>query len=147
MRHNPFWIIFISLIILSVLGYTTYMVVEVWQYMRLNRQTAAQNIEWSIIASSEDAFIPLARYSFIVDGKIYEGQTQWQETYLNRWTAQEAIGRLTQSPPPVWFDSSSPKISSLQKIFPFKASFYALLLWILGIYFLGLGYYVNQRFL
>lgn len=147
MQRNPFWIFFISVILLGTLGYTTYTLIKVWQYQRLDQQTQAQNIQWSIIPESDEAFIPFAHYSFVIDGKNYEGQTRWQEAYLNQWAAQEAIARLQQTPPRVWFDASTPEISSLQKNFPFKASFYTALLWVLGIYFLGLGYYVNRRLL
>jgi hypothetical protein len=147
MSRQPFWILFMSVIILGVLGYTAHTLIKVWRYMRLDKQTEAQNIQWSVVSSSEDAFIPFANYSFTIDSKSYHGQTRWQEVYLNQWTAQEAIARLERSPPPVWFDSASPEVSSLQKHFPLKESIYSILLWLLGIYFLGLGYYVNRRFL
>jgi hypothetical protein len=143
MRRNLFWILFISVIFLGVLGYTTHTLIKVWQYMRLDQQTQAQDIRWSILSSNEEAFVPFANYSFIVQDKSYQGQTRWQETYLNQWTAQEAIMRLEHAPPLVWYDSSSPEISSLQKKFPLKESIYTLMLLILGVYFIGLGYYVN----
>jgi hypothetical protein len=136
----------IALILLGVLGYTTYTLMKVWQYMRLDQQTKAQNIEWTITSLSEEAYIPVAHYSFNANGQSYQGQTRWQESYLNPWTAQEAITRLEQSPPLVWFDSSSPEISALQKFFPLKESIYSSLLWLLAIYFIALGYYVNKRF-
>lgn len=147
MHRNPLWIFLLSLIILGGLGYTTYTLVKVWQYLRLDQHVDAQNIQWSVLSLNEEAFVPLANYSFVVRNQSYQGQTRWQEVYLNSWTAQEAIMRLKKSPPPVWFDSSSPEISSLQKLFPLKESLYSLLLWILSLYFLGLGYYVKQRFL
>lgn len=145
MQRNPIWILFISVIILLVVGYTGYAFVEIWKYIRLDRRVEAQEIHWSVISLSDDAFIPFAQYSFKANDKNYRGQAEWQETYLNEWAAHEAVGRLEQSPPQVWFDSKDPDISALQKNFPFKISFYALLLWILGIYFVGLGYYVNKR--
>lgn len=147
MQRNPFWILFITLILMGTVGYTTYALIKVWHYIRLDSHTETQNISWSMISSNEDAFVLFAHYSFIKDGKIYHGQTRWQEAYLNQWAAKEAIARLKQSPPAVWFNSSSAEISSLQKLFPLKESIYAGLLWSLGIYFLGLGYYVNRRFL
>lgn len=147
MARNSFYTLFISLIILGVLGYTTHTLIKVWQYIRLDQQTEIQHIQWSILPANDESFIPFANYFFNVHGQNYQGQTHWQESYLNQWAAQEAIGRLEKTPPSVWFDSSAPENSSLQKPFPFKESFYSLLLWILGIYFVGLGYYVNRRFL
>ena len=144
MHRNPLWLVFISIVILAGMGYTAYAVVKVWQYVRLDTKTISQEIQWTIVSLKEDAFIPLAHYFFNVDGKNYKGQTRWQEIYLNEWTAREAVSRLKQSPPPVWFDSSSPEISSLQKIFPIKECIYTALLWMLGSYFFFLGYYVTH---
>jgi hypothetical protein len=146
MYRNPFWMLFLSLVLIGILGYTGCTLVKVWRYVRLDRQTAVHEIQWSVLALSDEAFVPLASYSFLVQGKNYQGETRWNETYLNQWTAQEAITRLQQSPPQVWYDSSDPEISSLQKHFPIKQSLYAALLWLLGLYFIGLGYYVNRRF-
>lgn len=147
MSRNPFWILFITFVILGVLGYTTHTFIKIWQYMRLDQQTETQYTQWSIRPVSDESFIPFATYSFHIYDKTYQGQTLWQKSYLNQWSAREAIDRLEKNPPLVWFDSSNPEISSLQKLFPLKESLYSLLLWILGIYFLGLGYYVNRRFL
>lgn len=147
MQRNPFWILFMGLIILGVLGYSTYTMIKVWHYVRFNQETVADKIQWTIIEVNEESFVPFAHYSFRVEGQPYDGQTRWADSYLNQWTAQEAIARLEKHPPSVWFNSSDPTISSLQKIFPIKESLYSLILWILGIYFLGLGYYVNRRFL
>lgn len=145
MHRNPYWMLFMILFLLGILGYSTYAFYEVWQYMRLDKQVKAQSIQWSIITASDEAYIPNASYSFKMGGKDYKNYTRLNETYLNEWAAQEAIDRLKQAPPLVWFDSSSPDISTLQKNFPLKASLYAILLWMLGLYFAGLGYYVNRR--
>ncbi len=145
MHRNPLWIFFLSLMMLSIAVYSIRTSYQLWQYLRLDKQISAQHIQWSVAALSDEEFAPLARYQFNLKGTIYEGETLWKETYLNQSTAQEAILRLSSSSPSIWYDSSSPYLSSLQKNFPFKESIYTLLLWILGLYFLGLGYYTNQR--
>lgn len=147
MKRSPFWIVFLSLFMITVFGYTTHTLIKTWQYMRLNEQIVAQNIQWTVISQNDESFIPLAHYSFSVQGKKYEGQTRWQESYLNQWAAEEAIVRLKKNPPLVWISSSSPENSSLQKEFPVKESLYSILLWMLAIYFFGLGYYLNRRYL
>lgn len=145
MHRNPFWIVFLGLLMLGILGYTARTGFSVWQYLRLDKETSAQEIQWAVAAFSDEKFVPFARYRFHAYGKSYEGQTIWGESYLNQSTAQEAIIHLSKSPPPVLFNASMPEISSLQKHFPLKALIYTLILWILGIYFSGLGYYVKQR--
>ena len=39
-------------------------------------------------------FFLFAQYQFEVQGKTYQGETQWDQAFLNEWTAKEAIGRL-----------------------------------------------------
>jgi hypothetical protein len=146
MHRNPFWILFLSLLVLGIGGFSVRTGCHLWHYLRLDKQIPAQNIQWSVVSLSDEEFVPFARYYFNVKGISYQGQTLWQETYLNAWTAQETIARLSASPPLVWFYAPNPEISSLQKHFPLKESLYTLLLWFLGLYFLGLGYYVKLRF-
>lgn len=144
MRRNPLWLLFLAIIGLGTLGYTGYAGFKVWNYSRLDRQTAVQDIHWTVTMHSDEAFIPHARYHFTVKGKIYEGQTLWKETYLNEWTAQEAIKRI-QEPITVWYDESSPEHSTLEKVFPFKESFSAVSLWIICLYFVCLDTYVRFK--
>lgn len=147
MHRNPFWILFLCFIIIGILGYTLRTSYHLWQYIRLNKQTSTQEIQWAIDSLSDEEFAPFARYQFSVKGKNFQGQTLWNEIYLNPSTAHEAILRLSKkSPQFVWFDSSNPQISTLQKLFPLKESIYTTLLWILGFYFIGLGFYTKQRF-
>lgn len=146
MYRHPFWILFLCLIMICVLGYTGYTLIKVWQYLRLDRQTAAQTIQWNVLAINDEAYVPIASYSFIVNGKSYRSETQLEETYLNAWTAQEAIERLEYASPLIWYVSYNPEISSLQKHFPLKQSVYTGFLLILALYFIGMGYYIKRRF-
>jgi hypothetical protein len=146
MHRNPFWLLFLSMLGVVILGFTIRNSLVLWQYLSLDRQISAQSIQWSVSSLSDEEFVPFARYHYHVKGKHYHGQTLWQANYLNEWSAQEAINRLLLSPPPVLFNSSKPEISSLQNNFPLKESLSTILLWMLGFYFLGLGLYVNKRF-
>lgn len=145
MYSNLYWRLFLGLMIIVIIGYTGYASVKVWHYIRLDQQTAPQTMEWSVTTLNDDAFVPHATYQFRTKGKIYEGQDLWPITYLNEWAAQEAIEKIKQTPQTIWFDSDSPTYSALQRSFPFKASIYTIILWLLGLYFLGLGYYVKYR--
>jgi len=146
MFRKPVLSLFIALIILGVSSYTVYTLIKVWDYTRLSHHAQVQNIQWSITSLSDNSFVLLADYSFRLKGGSYQGKTRWQEEYLNQWAAEEAVTRLEKTALSVWYDPSSPERSSLQKLFPLKSSLYTALLWALGIYFLGLAYYVNRRF-
>ncbi len=145
MHSNPYWLIFLGLIFLCIASYSLLTAIKLWEYFRLDQTTTPQGIQWSVAALGEEAFAPQAHYSYRVKGNEYQGETLLKETYLNAWAAQEAISRLPHSSRTVWFDSSSPGISSLQKNFPLKGALSTLFLWILGIYFAFLGYYVKLR--
>lgn len=144
MHYNLFWIFFLAFIAVLIMIYSIFAGIQIYRYLQLNEQISAKEIQWSVISQNSEKYVPFARYQFIVNGTSYQGQTLWQEYYLNEWTAKEAIKRLS-SPSLVWYDSSNPDVSSLQKYFPLKDSIYAILLWLLGFYFLGLGYYVKHR--
>ena len=145
MYRNPFWILFLSVMVIGTVIYTGFTVYDLWHYMRLDKHIQAQDIQWSVLALSDDRFIPVARYQFILQGKYFQGETRWQANYLNEWTAKEAVARLKPSPPLVWYDGANPNISTLEKLLPQKQCLYTVSLWILSLYFFGLGYYVNGR--
>lgn len=145
MHRNPIWITFLSLIFVATIVYTAIAGYDLWQFLRLNRQTQAKSIQWSVLSLDDDRFVPFARYQYEIGGTGYQGETRWQEGYLNEWAAREAIGRLKNDPPSVWYAGSNPTISSLQKLFPVKESIYTALLWSLVLYFIALGYRVTRQ--
>lgn len=141
LHRNLYWILFLALVALCAVGYTAYALYYLYQYDRLDRSVNPSSIQWSTFKAAEDAFVPQARYTFTFEGKTYQGETRWQEAYLNPWAAEEAIDRLKQETLPVWLDSSSPSISTLQKEFPLKMCLYAFMLWALFVYLLFLDRY------
>lgn len=144
MHRNPFWIAFLSLIGLCAMGYTLYAGMQLYHYIRLADRLIPQQVEWSIAKLGEDAFAPEARYQFSLEGKTYQGQTIWHTRYLNAWAANEAAEKLKQHTLPVWFDASSPQVSTMDRHFPLKATLYLIMLWGLLLYFIGLGRYVMR---
>lgn len=145
MHRNPYWLVFLAMIALGTIGYSGYSLFTVWQYLKLDKQTEILNIQWSVAAVSDDVFIPQASYHYAVKGKNYSGQSLLKESYLNEWTAKEAIDRFSKEPLRIWYDASSPEYSSLEKEFPYKQSFSMVSLWIICLYFVCLNAYVKQR--
>lgn len=144
MHQNSYWLVFLSLIALSILGYTIWTGIQLYEYYRLSIQVPITAIKWTVKGLSEEEFAPQAHYQFIFEGKSYQGQTTWQEHYLNPWAAEEAIGRLTKEQKNVWIDPHHLNVSTLQKKFPFKQCISMVILWLLLIYFIGLGRYVKN---
>lgn len=136
---------FLSLLFLGILFYSGRTAYHVWQYVRLDKQIKAEKIQWSVLSLGDEEFVPHGTYEFKAAGKSYQGETRWRDPYLNEWAAQEAVKNFIRSPPLVWYDAGSPEFSSLEKHFPVKEGVYTFILWILGLYFAGLGYYVQRR--
>lgn len=145
MHQNRWWIAFVILLVFGIGIYTVDTAFAVWHYLRLNQQVKAEAIEWSVLSKSDEEFHPIGKYRFTVEAKEYRGETIFQKGYLNDWAAKEAIGRLMQSPPSVLYQERDPTYSSLENDFPIKKTIYTLFLWILALYFLGLGTYVKKQ--
>ena len=137
--RNPFWIFFLGLVAFCTLAYTSYTLFQLYNYQRFTRTVIPQQIDWSVLAMNEDNFIPQAHYQFIFQGQVFKGHTLLKEHYLNAWAAREAIDRLQQTSLLVWFDSTSPLTSTLERNFPIKTFLYTLLLWGLLIYLIWLN--------
>lgn len=139
-HRNPYWLSFIGCVLLCAMLYSGYTLFYLYQYLRLDLSLSPKKIEWSIAQEKADAFVPVANYTFDFRGKTYTGETHWQEAFLNQWAADEAISRLKNQSIQVWFDSSSPSYSTLQKVFPLKISLYTLMLWGLIAYLVWLDH-------
>jgi hypothetical protein len=144
MHRNPLWIALLSLVAVSAWIYTGYAAYHLWQFWSLDATAQAEQISWKIISLDEDRWVTVAEYSFQAKGMRYQGQSQFNEAYLNEWAAQEAVNRYLEHPPAVWYELEHPATSTLQKHFPLKELTYAALLWILAIYFCWLGIYASH---
>lgn len=144
LHRNPFWIFFLGLVAISALAYTSYAFFQLYSYQRLDRTAVPQEINWSVLAMDESGFIPQAHYQFIFQDKVFNGHTLLKEHYLNAWAAREAIDRLQHKPLFVWFDSTSPTTSTIERNFPLKTCLYTALLWGLLVYLVWLNQQVMR---
>ncbi len=145
MHQNPYWLAFLSCISLGVFIYTSYAGIQLYHYSRLNQPIPLVHIQWSILPFTEEEFAPQANYQFLLQGISYQGKTIWPEHYLNQWAAQKAIEKLAAQSWNAWIDPQNPHNSTLQKKFPLKQCLSTIVLWLLMIYFIGLGYYTPSN--
>lgn len=145
MYRQPVWIVFLSLICAGILAYTIHSGTHLYRYLRMNSETEPQSIAWTILSKSDEAFVPVASYTFAFKDNMFQGRTIWNETFLNEWTAQEAVRRLSSQQHTVFFDSNDPEVSALQNELPLKEIIYSSALCLLGLYFVGLGIYTEKR--
>lgn len=120
-------------------------VFDLQTYYSLTRQIRAEKIEWETLAEAEDRFYLKGHYTFQVKGNRYEGESALREMPLRSPYAVEiALKEMEKIPPPVYFNPSNPKASSLEHTFPYKTFFSALTMGGLFVYFIWLGYYVGR---
>lgn len=144
MHGNRYWLMFLSLVLACAIGYTGWTIFKLYHYFSLSTSLPIEEVEWLVATGENDTFSPQAHYTFKYQDQIFKGQTTWSESYLNLWAAQEATSRLSNQIKKVWVDRNHLDNSTLQKIFPLKECLSTLALWMLALYFIGLGYYVTR---
>lgn len=144
MNQNVYWKALLTVIGMGTLWFT-YLAISLWYgYISLDTAIMPKNIEWTVKPISEEVFYIQAEYHFQWKGNDFSGTSQLEDhSFRNSWAAEKAIDAYKKLSWPVWFSSSHPKYSSLQKNFPLKECLSALVLWGLVIYFIGLQHYVK----
>jgi hypothetical protein len=146
MHKNYVWLGFLAMIVGAVGWLTIKALYLFYLYYSLNAEGPVENLKWSVEQLSEDRFALKADYIFPVKDQKYTGSTLFNnDIFWNPWTADEALKVYAQKSWTVWYSSSAPQYSSLQKNFPIKEWASAGILWVLLLYFFGLGYYVANK--
>ena len=145
-HSNRYYIAFMLILALIVLGYTGTALWRWYGYIRLSQQTKAESVEWSVVERDSSSFVMNGKYQFLVNGTQFQGDTDFSDDiYLNLWSAEQAKDRYQSKSWNVWFQPSNPHYSSLQKKFPLKECLSAVVMWGLLLYFFWLGIYVAQK--
>lgn len=144
LHKNKIWLFFLALVFTFTLIYTVKTVSLLYYYASLSESIESSATAWSV-QTVKDESIPLAKYTFYVGGKLYEGETLfYHEASDNPWAIEEALKSLAAKEHKVWYSSKDPLYSSLQKKFPLKECIYTVILWGISIYFFWLGVYVAK---
>lgn len=120
--------------------------VHVYNYSIYSEAAVSESMEWSIVQVGKDQYQIEGHYRFTVDGTAHDGISLLTETtYRNPWAADHRLQTLDgQGPWRVWHVKGDPARSTLQKSFPLKECVSAAVLFVLLLYFAGLGYYVAR---
>lgn len=145
MHNNPLWLAFLLGIMLVTLWFCGAALYHFYQYKTLKAEVPAVISKWSIKALSDEEYLVHANYSYQINGKSYEGETDFNdEIYINSWAAQKRIEKFSEKPWNAWYQPSRPLHSTLQKKFPLKECLSAAAMLALLLYFIWLGYYVAR---
>ena len=120
--------------------------IQLYNFFRLKEQTHANITNWSITNSPDNKYIVQAQYTFSFEDKQHQKAHLFKNhRSLNFWGANSTLKDLSSKPWSVWFDPKNASNSSLQKLFPYKESIYAILLFAIFIYFIFLSLYFKKN--
>jgi hypothetical protein len=93
--------------------------------------------KWVVKEISSSEFALKSSYRFKAGEKEWSGKTIFKQPYhLNRDAAEKAVLEKKMQPQSVWYCRSNPRVNSLEKTFPYKKIFHALIsLGVLGYFF------------
>lgn len=143
-KQRSWQILLVSLaLVASYFSLTSYILM--YQYARLDTRTVPESVHWSSHALNNERYVLKANYVFRVKDRNYTNEAlllnPW---YRNEWAAEQEIPIQMKKNWEIWFSSSNPESSSLQKIFPTKECVSSILLWGIFVYFVLLGLYMEK---
>lgn len=107
-----------------------------YQYLRLDSRTNAENIVWKVVRRSASHYTLAADYTYRVDGYEYCGKTELKSpSYFNYYAALRERKARASEEFFTWYQKRQPSVASLQKQFPKKECIYTLLTVGVFIYF------------
>lgn len=131
---NIKWAVLLVVATGAALWFSATCAVDLWGYFRLRAHAPAHIERWEVEESSSKFFV-VGHYTFSVAGKTYQGNARVHPPFLNRLTAEEEAGTWHKYQWRCWYDPHKPTFSSLQKLFPYKKTVYALMTVGLTLYF------------
>lgn len=118
---------------------------HLYGYFTLSEAQKVEISSWNVEEVRPGEFALIANYSFENNGATYRKEFQFSKPmYTNPHKAQDHIDEWKQQQWWVWYSAKDPHNSSLQKMFPFKASIHFILCLAVLLYFFWLKFYVTR---
>jgi hypothetical protein len=122
------WILLFIFLAMPTLWFCAKAGYELICYARLSSHTKARVVSWEVEELSLSKLYLKCSYTFEVNGTLHEGKTRFmQPEFLNRPSAEQALTTFSSYSWSAWYAPKNPSFSSLQKLFPYKNSFSALI--------------------
>lgn len=145
MHKNRLWIVFLALFTLLVLWYDVDALFKVYRYNKLTQKTAPLNVQLAVEEKS-GRYHYRAQYEYSVAGQTYiQNELLMRPLLRNERAAEELLPEYQSDPHIVWFDPYTPSQGTLQKHYPYKECFYAVVMTALLLYFIWLGFKVAHQ--
>ena len=133
------WVFLFAIAFLAA-GYTTVVaVIQLNTFLRLDKNIISSIDNFEIIPNG-NKFSLLAKYSYNVKNKNWGGKYIFKsKLFLNDLAAKRELTVMkNKKDMQLWYASKDPSLSSLEKDFPIKNFLYAIISWIVILYFFWL---------
>lgn len=102
----------------------------------LTQSIPPKSAHWSIQDVHDEKWIPQVKYTYEVDGRLFENDEIFQGySYRNPYAAKESLQEIISEHPVVWYSPKNPENSTMEKFFPKKRAVYSGLILLLFVYF------------
>lgn len=143
MNKNPALIAFITISFVVFLWFFSIAAYRTYGYYALSEETKPLNLNWFVEEISSDDFRVGAAYTYL-DG--LSGETLFSDRkFRNPSSADDELKVKASKNYVVHYDPQNIYHSSLQKTFPTKECVSAGVLFLLSLYFVGLGMYAQNK--
>jgi len=144
MNKNPVWLGMLAIMLVAFCIFAFIAFYQLHTYYSLSEKTNPSKIEWFVEELSSDDFRVGATYSYVIKDQEYTGETIFRDKrFRNPMTADDEWKLKSAKISDVFYNPANPSESSLEKHFPVKNLLYASFLFLLFLYFLGLGIYTG----
>lgn len=141
-------IVFILLLISSgsfALYFAYKAIKQIYLYSLLDKNTEININDYKVINLPDEKFAIKAFYEFYDNNTLVKGSYIIKNNFLNIFTIEDEVQKLNNTKWYVWYSSSGPSYSSLEKKFPIKLSFRALFAVGIFIYFFVLMNFFEKK--
>lgn len=142
---NPAWLLLILMNLFGILWFSSTAGKEIYNYYTLSETTNVKEIHWFVERVSFDDYKVGAEYSYLVKNNLFEGKTLFKDKkFRNPLSADDELKVKANQEFLVFYDPTNLYHSSLQKSFPTKECVSITVLFLLLLYFIGLGIYAKK---
>jgi len=137
MKQQIIWkilFIFTSCIVFTLGGLFVWKFIPYFQYSSFTR---GEMLSWEVIEQEPSIFGICVKYRYPTGDQFFEGEYIFkQPRFTNEHVAKETIQFMEKEKWEIWYKKRRPELSTLQRLFPFKAMIRFLLsVGILGYFF------------
>lgn len=140
------WPIFLSVVSISVVAFTSILSIDLYRYYQLKCAVPVEHMEASIHQLAANRYCVELNYLYQVNAHKYSRSQQLNKIiYKNTWLAAREAKNLEENPVSVWYNPHKPQLGTVSKAFPYKRLFSTSILYAVFLYFCFLGRFVLKR--